>query len=84
MLHFINAFATVCWMCCKLQCAAKAEQVALADLDIMRCILAIGSAAERDKQGVTAPCHQTLGIGGRITQHVQLLQTVQLHGGGLR
>ena len=71
-------------MLCRLHVVTQEEQLALADLDIMSCILAIGSAAERDEQGVTAPCHQTLGVGGRITQHVQLLQIVQLHGGGLR
>ena len=70
-------------MRCRLHVATQAEQVALADLDIMRCILAVGSATERDKQGVTAPRHQTLGVGHRITQHVQLLQIVQLHCGGL-
>ncbi len=66
-----------------LHVATQTEQLALADLDIMCCILAVGSAAKRDKQGVTAPCYQTLRVGGRITQHVQLLQIVQLHCRGL-
>lgn len=73
----------VCYMRRRLHFATQAEQLTLADLDIMRCILAISSAAERDKQGVTAPCYQTLGVGNRVTQHVQLLQIVQLHCCGL-